>query len=160
MSFALNGSLHSINCILHWGCCTLVIDIIIYFKTNLMSPSMMLLNKCSGWANQRIYLIFFNHYCHQAPEAIGLGIIDVSSGQCKGKPGNPTLWITSHSNIVFNRGTGNPARRCRLYFQKFWVWFQILYSFMVEESCKVGLCLGIGLLTHSSLPQVKRATHC
>ena len=29
---------------------------------------------------ERIYLIFFNNYSHQAPVRVGLGLIDVSSG--------------------------------------------------------------------------------
>ena len=45
----------------------------------------LLSNKCSGWASQSIYLIFFNGYCHQAQWVVGLGLIDVSSGLCKGE---------------------------------------------------------------------------
>ena len=43
----------------------------------------VLSNKCSGWADQSIYLIFFNNYCHQAPVTIGLGLKDVSLGLWK-----------------------------------------------------------------------------
>ena len=48
---------------------------------------LVLSNKCSGWSDQSIYLILFNNYCPQAAMMIGLGLIDISSGQHKLKTG-------------------------------------------------------------------------
>ena len=45
--------------------------VVSYLSTYHLGNLALLSNKCSGWANRRIYLIFFNDYCHQRVYAKG-----------------------------------------------------------------------------------------
>ena len=82
-----------------------------YFSNHLATNILLWLifglsNKCSWWANQSIYLIFFNNYCHQAPVRVGLGLIDIASGLCKLNTGEdcvPLKWALSVRCKIWSR---------------------------------------------------------
>ena len=83
----------------------------------------VLLNKCSGWADQSIYFILFNNYCHQAPMMKGLGLIDVSSVYASWTPDKTTFFQKRERSLIFS----SLKKSCFLK-------FVLLVNFLIQSS--------------------------